>query len=704
MKKISIVVITVALVVGMIGCGSTPSGTEIRDWYDLDAVRDNLSGSYILMNDLDSTTAGYDELASETASMGMGWKPIGNVNATFTGGFDGQGLEIKNLFINRPDEEEVGLFGHVGEGGTVRNVGLTNINVTALAVAGGIAGNNGGTVTDSYSTGSVTALAVVGGGLVGDNSGTVANSYSTGSVTGDSTIGGVVGMNNDTVSDCYFMGSIGGRQEVGGLIGRNDGGTVSGCHATGNIASGEEFGAMMGGLVGLNGGITSNSYAECSVTGGEVHGDSLGGLVGINGGSVDSCYATGNVAGGDEEGDFIGGLIGINEGTVSNSHSTGSVTGSRDLGGLVGMNSYWYGNVSNSYYNCDDALINGQRVITLGALFDADFEEWLANGKFLDVNERLTQENGHYLINDVDGFKQLLVFGQDASLKFRLTNNLDLSGEPNFYLPYLAGEFDGDGHKISNLSFHFDFISNVGLFGFLAPSGEVVNLGVENIDMTGYEHIGGLVGLSKGTIRYSHSIGDVAGDWAVGGLLGFSHYGTVSDCYAAGTVSGDTYHIGGLVGWNHGHVINSYCTGNVTGEGLIGGLVGYNIGDSTIRNSYATGGVSGSGYLVGGLVGFNDGAVSNSYSTGNVTGDEDVGGLVGDDFGTVTDSFWDIETSGQATSDGGTGLNTTEMKDIDTFSGVAWNITAVANPSIRNLSYIWNVVDDETYPFLSWQP
>jgi len=82
-----------------------------------------------------------------------------------------------------------------------------------------------------------------------------------------------------------------------------------------------------------------------------------------------------------------------------------------------------------------------------------------------------------------------------------------------------------------------------------------------------------------------------------------------------------------------------------------------------------------------------------------------VGGLVGSTvYGNVTNSFWDTETSGQVTSDGGTGRTTAEMQDIYTFSAVGWNITAVANPDIRNLAYIWNIVDDVTYPFLSWQP
>jgi hypothetical protein len=87
-----------------------------------------------------------------------------------------------------------------------------------------------------------------------------------------------------------------------------------------------------------------------------------------------------------------------------------------------------------------------------------------------------------------------------------------------------------------------------------------------------------------------------------------------------------------------------------------------------------------------------------------VAGEGFVGGLVGlNEDSTVSDSFWDTETSGQATSAGGTGKNTTEMKDIATFSGAGWNITAVANPGTRNLSYIWNIVNGLTYPFLSWQ-
>jgi len=81
------------------------------------------------------------------------------------------------------------------------------------------------------------------------------------------------------------------------------------------------------------------------------------------------------------------------------------------------------------------------------------------------------------------------------------------------------------------------------------------------------------------------------------------------------------------------------------------------------------------------------------------------GGLIGSNYNvvSVSNSFWDIETSGQSTSEGGTGKTTVEMQDIATFIGAAWDIIAVA-PGERNPAYTWNIVDGQTYPFLSWQP
>jgi len=75
---------------------------------------------------------------------------------------------------------------------------------------------------------------------------------------------------------------------------------------------------------------------------------------------------------------------------------------------------------------------------------------------------------------------------------------------------------------------------------------------------------------------------------------------------------------------------------------------------------------------------------------------------VGYSEGTVSNSFWDTQTSGQSTSAGGTDKTTAEMQDIATFSAGAWDIIAVTSGQ-TNPAYTWNIVDDVTYPFLSWQ-
>lgn len=68
------------------------------------------------------------------------------------------------------------------------------------------------------------------------------------------------------------------------------------------------------------------------------------------------------------------------------------------------------------------------------------------------------------------------------------------------------------------------------------------------------------------------------------------------------------------------------------------------------------------------------GTVENSYSTGLVTSTGFfVGGLIGSSSGTVTNSFWNTQSSGQVTSDGGIGKTTAEMKTQSTYTG--WDYT-----------------------------
>jgi TRAP-type C4-dicarboxylate transport system substrate-binding protein len=372
--RLSIFLIMVVLIAGTAGgCQPPPSETvEIQNWYDLDAVRDNLVGSYVLMENLDDTTDGYDDLVGDTVD-GKGWQPIGTEGNAFKGTFDGNSHTIGDLFIDRPEEDEVGLFGRVQEG-VVRNVGLVSVDVTGKKYVGALVGYSWKGTIDSdirppgsktYSHGSVTGEENVGGlvgnnydgtvnqcessaevfhassapdedrwrtgGLVGLNSGNVLNCDYNGVVNGDRQVGGLVGLNaalltiRGQVEDCGGQYSVNGNMEVGGVAGRN----------IGNIRRasfiGDVNGIMIGdGLVALNEGATVNAYASDTA----LQGSYVGGVVGVNEGTVDDCSAEATVEGYQ----YVGGLAGTNNGTVENCSADSKVTGDSNIGGLVGEN------------------------------------------------------------------------------------------------------------------------------------------------------------------------------------------------------------------------------------------------------------------------------------------------------------------------------------------------------------------------------
>jgi hypothetical protein len=139
-----------------------------------------------------------------------------------------------------------------------------------------------------------------------------------------------------------------------------------------------------------------------------------------------------------------------------------------------------------------------------------------------------------------------------------------------------------------------------------------------------------------------------------------------------------------------GSISNCYSTAAVSGDDFVGGLGGINDNNGSISNCYSTGAVSGSG-SVGGLVGYNyNSNISNCYSIGAVSGSENVGGLVGESYsGTANNSFWDVNTSCQTTSDGGTGETTAQMKTRSTFTSAGWDFVDT-----------WNIGQNQTYPFL----
>ena len=302
----------------------------------------------------------------------------------------------------------------------------------------------------------------------------------------------------------------------------------------------------------------------------------------------------------------------------------------------------------------------------------------------------------------VTNCQQLQAMQYNLSAHYVLINDINCSDTVNWnsghgfkpvgaYSNPFTGVFDGNNYTITGLYMNWPTqYRNVGLFGSLSGA-EIVNVGLENVDIRGYNSYsgstGGLSGHTKEstTVTNCYSTGKVHGFDHVGGLLGQIYDTVVEYSFSSVDVSG-TNSIGGLIGqhWS-GSIAMCYATSNVTGTQLVGGLVAQNLDKAHIINSYATGSVNGT-ILVGGLTGQNkDGSeIINSYSTGKVTGGSDTGGLVGRNEGsTINNSYWDHETSGQASSAGGTGKTSAEMKQKSTFADWdfenVWNITAGIN-------------------------
>ena len=289
--------------------------------------------------------------------------------------------------------------------------------------------------------------------------------------------------------------------------------------------------------------------------------------------------------------------------------------------------------------------------------------------------------------------------------------------------------FEGNNYTISNLMINRSNAHGVGLFGYTKEGAKIINVGVLNIDVQGRREVGGLVGYSHhGTITNSHATGAVTGTSSyVGGLVGASVDSNITNSYAMGSVEGRSVWVGGLVGENwdssitnsyatgsvkgnmevggltganyRGTITNSYAAGSAEGERRVGGLVGYNRG-SRITNSYATGSAKG-GWNVGGLVGYNrDSSITNTYATGSVKGQwGNGGGLVGYRYsGTITNnSYWDKTTSKVGTSAGGEGKTTTELRSP---------ITPGSTPT--EIYYGWSTNDwdfgtNEQYPALKYR-
>jgi len=195
--------------------------TNIINAHQLQLMAMNLAASYTL-----GANISMSELSNASDMWGgyYGFVPIGNNATPFTGTFNGQNHTITGLAINHFWQDYVGLFGYIGSGSSVSNVGLVGGTVTGGRDTGSLVGYNKGIISDSYAGVSVAGSYGV-GGLVGWNSeGTIETSYATGNVSGAGDVGGLLGGNYlGPIQNVYATGSTNGKYAVGGLVGSSYG-------------------------------------------------------------------------------------------------------------------------------------------------------------------------------------------------------------------------------------------------------------------------------------------------------------------------------------------------------------------------------------------------------------------------------------------------------------------------------------------------
>lgn len=267
------------------GNGTSGNPYLISNVNDLYNVRNYLNAYFLQTTDINLNVSPYNT--------GEGWVPIGidQVDSRFTGNYDGGDHTIFNLYINRPNTPNVGLFGALGIGGVIKNIGIEGVNVLGARGTGALVGRVRGNETNLIE---------------------YAWAFD-GTVTGDGATGGLVGANNSVVElpgnrdeipiisksfadiDVFFSGKpSAGKDKFGGLVGCNQRGYTLNSFARGDVLTGSASGTeRVGGLAGCADlrGVIASSYSTGQPTGTSLVGGLVGNLgSGGNGGTVEDSY------------------------------------------------------------------------------------------------------------------------------------------------------------------------------------------------------------------------------------------------------------------------------------------------------------------------------------------------------------------------------------------------------------------------------
>lgn len=505
-----------------------------------------LIGNYALGSDINASD-------TSTWHSGNGFVPIGNSSHDFTGIFDGLGHTITGLHINRPTTDYVGLIGN--NSGTVKNVGMVDVDITGRHNVGGLVGYNSGSDTEhnayiynSYSTGKVTGkgTGVSGGdvgGLVGDNDnyGIIDYSYSTAMVSGTvdietSDVGGLVGENWGKIYSSYSTGTVSGTSAVGGLVGWNNG-DISQAYSTGAVTGS----TYVGGLVGENYSDGSSRPAQIS-----------------------NSYSMGAVTGST----YVGGLVGKNfksstgSATITKSYSTGAVSGpiDSDVGGLVGGNT---GTVTYSYWDQDTS---GQE--------DSAGGSWLTTATMMSLNPTNYYSGWNFstLWNIVEDKSYPYLRWQFTGMPQIISGKVDVAGAGRTIQTAVNGSLLAAASTGAN-----------GFYYFALPSGSVSSGSSLLAYISGDAVKAASIYLSSGTHITDFSLYSDAVTASSGGIISNTAIGT-----AKGVLDPDSINIPYAVSGNNLTLSSGFnFTMNTGGNMTLNGLIDAGTGIVTLKSGGA---------------------------------------------------------------------------------------------------------------------
>lgn len=596
------------------------------------------------------------------------------------------------------------------QGGT-----LTSNSLTATGHAGFVGANEtGGQIEGCWTSMAVNTTSEYAGGFVGlGYGGTIKNCFALGNVNARGYSGGFVGRSvygGNTYENCYAAGVVTVSGEQGnGFIGGNKPDSafqydqskgITNCYFNLASASAEAYGATGKSLDEMRAGsfLTAISGSVSGVWGQAA--DKNSGLPYLLGVSVPETAVTAKItvklaiASYDKNGYTFNRMGDVITVTMDSNGNTRLVD-LMDEAQRQGLLTYSY--ASTSTFGRFIHTINGHEVdapdgwmfaindtlsnvsASLATVKNGDQVLWFegtTENRFQGPSwEELTGTPAAISWVDIKTVDDLLKLANATDAEtlgknYRLKDDLDLTGTPFSGIGSAAnpftGMFDGQGSTISNVTINAPDGVNVGFFNAIKGA-TIRDLKLVNVQITGKENVGGLVGnaqvqldsndLSKNVANLIGGCsvsGKVTGEKNVGGLVGlnggetdqhtlFSIASAIDKSTANVEVSG-TEMTGGLVGRNNGTITKSSSGGTVKGTTTTGGLVGDSSGD--IYDSHTSCTVAGSSHT-GGFVGSSDGAVKDCYSIGDVSGTDYTGGFAG-----VISRAEDVVSAGQVTIEG----------------------------------------------------